>query len=572
MARSLILAFFFLFAVVSCQKETLPIINLDIKKDTQSEAYAYKFSSLGDAHYAVKKFDSAYYYYNKSKELFVTVHDSSFVGYTLLQLARIQQTYGDFGNSEETLTEALPYIENNIPYQNGANNLFGIAAKELKNYEDAVGYYKKVLAATQDSILKVTPLNNIAAVYTEQEKYDQAIRLLEPLVNASLLDGLPFKKALVMDNLGFAYAKYKQEKKGLDLMYQALAMRQELDDSYGSIESYLHLADYYKDTQTQKVKENALKAYILAKKCASLPEQLEALSYLMRYNNQKGENKYASQFVHLNDSLKKVQNNAKNQFAKIRYDSRKATLENIKIKNERANTLLQFEKQKNQKNISFFGLILLGIGSVYSISYFIRKNKRDRLAASYAAETRIAKALHDELANDVFYTMSFAETQDLQNPLKKETLLTQLDKIYGRTRNFSKENSLVETGVTFEANLKEMLNSYKSNETEIIIKNGNAIDWSKVTAEKKVALYRIFQELMVNMKKHSKASVVVIGFDTEEKEIKMDYSDNGIGFSETLILKNGLQNAENRIHAVNGRITFESETNKGFRAKIVLPK
>jgi hypothetical protein len=28
--------------------------------------------------------------------------------------------------------------------------------------------------------------------------------------------------------------------------------------------------------------------------------------------------------------------------------------------------------------------------------------------------------LHDELANDVFYAMTFADTQDLQNPQKKK--------------------------------------------------------------------------------------------------------------------------------------------------------
>jgi signal transduction histidine kinase len=29
---------------------------------------------------------------------------------------------------------------------------------------------------------------------------------------------------------------------------------------------------------------------------------------------------------------------------------------------------------------------------------------------------------------------------------------------------------------------------------------------------------------------------------------------------------------ENRIHAINGSITFDIETNKGFKAKIAIPK
>jgi signal transduction histidine kinase len=219
----------------------------------------------------------------------------------------------------------------------------------------------------------------------------------------------------------------------------------------------------------------------------------------------------------------------------------------------------------------FGSLLLLGtIG--YLINYYRNKNRQERLEASYNTETRISKQLHDELANDVFYAMTFAETQDLQNPVKKETLIDNLDKIYVRTRNFSRENSNIETGESFDQNLKQMLSSYKSRSTEVIIKNGNPIDWSKVKTEKKIAVQRVLQELMVNMKKYSQASFVIIGFDCDQKNLKIDYSDNGVGFSEKLVLKNGLQNAENRIQAVNGILTFDSQINKGFKAKIVVPK
>lgn len=572
MTRSLILALLFLLAVASCQNEYKPVSATVINSETEENDPAEHMAEVAESLYTTKKFDSAYYYYNKSKELFETKKDSEYVAYSLIQMARIQQTFGDYSSSEQTLTEALPYLENNVVYQIATYNLLGIAAKELKNFDDAVWYYHKILATTKEPLLRLTPLNNSATVYIEQKKYSKAIVLLEPLLKSTILDTMPLKKALIMDNLGFAYSKNGQEEKGLELMHQSLSIRNDLEDSYGSIESYLHFAAFFKDTNYPKSKENALQAYTLATKHNSIDERLEALGFLMAYSETKGENKYALQFIQLNDSIKKEQNNAKNQFAKIRYDARKATLETIKFKVQNAATLLQLEQQKNQKNISFFSLLLLLIGILCLISYYRRKNKRERLAASYTTETRISKALHDELANDVFYAMNFAETQDLQNPLKKESLLTHLDKIYSRTRNFSKANSPIETGTPFESNLKQMLNSYKCNETEIIIKNGSPIDWHKVSDEKKVALHRVLQELMVNMKKYSQASFVVIGFDNEHHTIKIDYSDNGIGFSEKLILKNGLQNAENRILAINGRLTFESQTQKGFRAKIVVPK
>lgn len=406
----------------------------------------------------------------------------------------------------------------------------------------------------------------------EQKKYRKAIVLLEPFLKSTILDTLQNKKARIIDNLGFAYYKDNQIPKGLALMNQALAIRTSINDSYGSIESYLHLADYYQNKDYQKSKGYALHAYDEATKHQSIDERLEALAFLMSQNQEKGENSYVRLFINLNDSIKKVRSNAKNQFAKIRYDSRKAILESIKYKEQRAENLLELETQKNQKYLLFFGFFTLLGGIVLIVNYYKSKTKRERLEASYSTETRISKELHDELANDVFYAMTFAGTQDLQNPIKKETLIDNLDKIYVRTRNFSRENSPIETGERFEYNLKQMLNSYKSSGTEVIIKNGNPIDWSKVETEKKIAIQRVLQELMVNMKKYSQASFVVIGFDLEQNSIKIDYSDNGIGFSEKLILKNGLQNAENRIEVVNGILTFDSQTNKGFKAKILVPK
>jgi hypothetical protein len=52
-------------------------------------------------------------------------------------MAHIQQTCGDYYSSEETLTEALPYLNNDSSIWLRQIIYSGIAAKELKNYDDA---------------------------------------------------------------------------------------------------------------------------------------------------------------------------------------------------------------------------------------------------------------------------------------------------------------------------------------------------------------------------------------------------------------------------------------------------
>jgi hypothetical protein len=58
---------------------------------------------------------------------------------------------------------------------------------------------------------------------------------------------------------------------------------------------------------------------------------------------------YSLQYLHINDSIKKVRQQAKNQF-KIKYDFKKEKDENIELK---AQKLIQHQEQKN-KNLLLY--------------------------------------------------------------------------------------------------------------------------------------------------------------------------------------------------------------------------
>ena len=570
MLRFPIFIFLLLLTLYSCKEST------DTKVATKyinkiNNIQALKFLNLGEKHYANTNFDSAFYFYNQSKSLYELEKDSVSVCYNLIQMASIQQKASDYFGSEASLIEAIPYLQKKSIYKSNVYNLLGISSKETSNYQDALYYYNEAKKINNDTLSNIILGNNIATVYMQKKDYNIAIKILDQILKSKTLDTIEKRKAIYLDNLGFSYYKENQNSKGFNLMIKALSIKEKNNDTYSSIESYLHLAEYYQNTNSQKSKEYAIKGYQAATTNNSIDERLESLFFLIN-NPLVDAKKYTIKYASLSDSITKVRNKSKNQFAKIKYDSKKANEENLKLKTKNAESNLQIEKEKNLKYFSFFGIFLLILGIAYLVSYFRNKNKRERIEATYNTETRISKKLHDELANDVFQTMTFASTQDLEDPNKKETLINNLDKIYLRTRNISKENSAIHTGEKYEANLKEMLNNFSNETIKVIIKDNKDIDWSKIEPEKKIALHRILQELMVNMKKHSQCSFVLIGFENHKNTIEVSYSDNGIGFSNELNLKNGLQNVENRIHAINGTITFDSETNKGFKSKISFPK
>jgi signal transduction histidine kinase len=566
MLRSPFFCLFIFFFFLSCKEKTIVKVQPNISK---KEGKFLQEKAMDN--FQKNNFNSSFYYFNKSKITFETSKDSANIVFNLIQMASIQQINGDYYGSKETLTEALPYVKNDHNYIVAINTLFGIADKELSIYDDAIFYYNQAIKDAENEIFRQSPLNNVAVVYIKQKKYDKAIEILESILNKKFANNEEFAKtkSRVLDNLGFAYFKNGNSQKGLQFMNEGLQLRNQIEDFYGSIESYLHLAEFYAKTDAKKSNENAQNAYQIATKFHSVDERLKALSILI--SNGSGT-QYAQRYISLNDSITKIRNNFKNKFAKIKYDSKKEKDENQKLKLERAENLLALQTAKYQKIVGLIFFIFLAIFIVILIRYFRHKGRIEKIKTAYDTETRIAKNIHDELANNIFNAITFTQTQSLEEKNIKETLVQNLDHIYARVRGISRENSDIDTKANFASNLKEMLSTYNSSSTKVVINNIEKVIWNEIEEIKKVTIYRVLQELMVNMKKHSHAPFVFIKIESSQKSILIDYKDNGKGCEKNKIIKNGLQNMENRILAIKGTITFDTEPDKGFSVNIKLPK
>lgn len=557
-----------LFALQSCEKKTqnIPVI----KKTTE---YSKQFT-LAENYFDSQDYDSAFYYYNKIKSSCDVTKDQEKINYSLLRMATIEQIQGDYSSSETSTTEAISFFEKNTSsyYKCYAYNLLGINYKNLFDYDNSIYYYNQAFKIAEDDLQKAILKNNIAVVYMDKQDYQHAIPILAPLLSKKVVLANNENHARILDNLGFSYFKTGNYKKGLDYINQALKIREQIKDDFGITASYYRLSEFYSKTNPILSYHYAQLSYAKASKVNNANDRLKSLDLLIKNSTGNQVKKFTVIYLRINDSLNKARQKAKNQFAKIKYDSTKEKNENLKLKAQKAENALELEEQKNRNYILCFITFIVILCAVFLYYYSKNKNKKEQQEAVYKSETRISKKLHDELANDVYQTMAFAETQDLQNPAKKETLLGNLDKIYARTRNISRENSTIETGAKFEEELKQMVSGYNNNQVQIIIKDNGDINWTKIQREKKIAIYRALQELLVNMKKHSQCSFVIIGFESHDKFIQINYSDNGIGVDQNLILKNGLLNVENRMNAINGTITFESETDKGFKATLTIPK
>lgn len=561
----LLLAMF--FALSSCKKEQPN--NSKPKANTNYSAYF----TLAEKHLVNQENDSAFYYYNKSKLACNLTTDSEKIIYSLLKMSIIQQNEGDYSSSETTATEAISFFQKttNPYYKCAVYNILGINYENLLDFDNAITNYNLAYQQATDELQKAILQNNVAVVYMDKHDYQRAIKTLMPLTLKKEVLNNSENYARVLDNLGYSYYKTGNSK-SLDHLNQSLKIRKQIKDDFGMIASYMHLSEFHKKNKPKLFNDYAHLAYKKATKINSVDGRLQSLALLIENGTGNESKKFSMLHLRINDSINKVRQKAKNQFAKIKYDSKKEREENLNLKTQKAENALLLERQKNRNLLLYLviGIIIMISVSIYN--YLVAKNKREKIKTSYNTETRIAKKLHDELANDVYHTMAFAETQDLSTSQNKEILLTNLDTIYSRTRNISRENSTVETGTLFVSHLKEMMSGFNTDNVNVLTNGIDLVDWLAIESNKKIIVYRILQELLVNMKKHSQCSLVVLTFKQNEKKLQIDYTDNGVGATiEQLNSKNGLQNIENRIRTIKGILTFDTKSDKGFKVHFTLP-
>jgi len=89
---------------------------------------------------------------------------------------------------------------------------------------------------------------------------------------------------------------------------------------------------------------------------------------------------------------------------------------------------------------------------------------------------------------------------------------------------------------------------------------------TKLNEQIEQALFRVLQEALANVARHSKAGKVDIELKLENNVVILTIQDNGVGFDAKQIAKGiGLDSMQERLIAVNGKVDVQSEKSKGTR-------
>jgi PAS domain S-box-containing protein len=207
------------------------------------------------------------------------------------------------------------------------------------------------------------------------------------------------------------------------------------------------------------------------------------------------------------------------------------------------------------------------------------------LTAQENERKRIALELHDGIGQ-MLTAIKFKAENILQANEKTKAKDKSLEAVISLIKDTIEEvrrmqmdlrpSTLDDLGVL--ATLGWFCREYQKIYSSIRIEKEIAIQESEVSTPLKVVLYRLMQEAMNNIAKHSQADLIRLSLRKQENKIEWTIEDNGIGFDLEDILSSkgskrgmGLSSMRERTQLSGGTFRIESTRGKGTTIRAIWP-
>jgi signal transduction histidine kinase len=192
--------------------------------------------------------------------------------------------------------------------------------------------------------------------------------------------------------------------------------------------------------------------------------------------------------------------------------------------------------------------------------------------------TRLARDLHDSAKQKAFAALAQlgAARQRLKpNPVGAQTHLIEAESlVYDVLQELIILIQEMHPAALSERGLVQMMREYQyewQNFTEVEIDldiQGN----QRLSLPVEQTFYRIFQEALANVARHSHASKVQVSLNLESQIVSLIISDNGHGFDQkSKFFGLGLRSMRERAESIGASFAINSIPNQGTRIQVDLP-
>ena len=452
----------------------------------------------------------------------------------------------------------------------------------------ALNYAKKSLSihiATKNEAGFGSCYSTIGSCMADIGLYDSSLIYLEKAKTILYNQGMYNEYCTAINNLGQIHRKFNNSLKGIPYYKEAVKISKEIGDTLGYVIYETNLAATLIENGNLDEAEKFYKEAIYISKNKKLTENLlkiyrGAVSLYIYKKDLDEANRYLDLFITLKDSAfsKDFSSQLSEMQTKYEVEKKDATI----LKNE-----LEIERQKKQgaiKNIiiiiSIIILIVILISIVITKKYNRIKQqiKQQQLLNQIAFETeqvereRIAKDLHDSVGQKL-------SVVKMQLSIKNSDAIATsnlLDEAIQDVRNVSHNlmpADLSKGLITAIENMSDQINLL-SHELQVHLNITNPARSSTIEKHQSMLIYRVIQELLNNAIKYAQARNIHINMDCEKNLLKLNLTDDGVGFDVNSLEKKdglGIKNIKDRVQQMSGNIQLESKNGKGTQYQISIP-
>lgn len=579
-----------------------------LSKKHQNFKAASLFLSIGKSYYMKSSNDSALLALNECKPLLKEANDELLVNYNLV-LASVYQDKGMTDSAIQIFLQSVPVLEKKENSHlrhllfNTFTNIGNVFLKETR-YDKAMDYYNKadsykVYVQSKTQLIQFFQKKFI--IYSNTNRLNEAEKCLDSSINLlNEANNLEMKQAVYI-NYGFLAEKKNEFQKARQWYLKGLAITDSIDNKFYRSRIYNNLSSASISLQdwsnARKYADEALKS---ANEFKSFIDMHYSYGNLKLVASNTGNYKEALAFAELqfqyadsassSDSKQKVMELE----SKYQHEKKEKEIADLKLQNA-AKELVVIKRNRLLITGGIAASALLVIATLFyrssrqkqtiaekdnilrkeQIKFLERQQQivslQSMINGQETERTRIAKDLHDGLGG-LFSTikMLFSTLQHEKAELKTEPLFM---KSYDMINTASEEVRRIAHNMMPEVLIKlglvqatqELCNSISAGKLLNVSMQAYGMD-KRLNASTEIMLFRILQELLNNIIKHSQASEAIIQFNREGNRLSVTVEDNGRGFNlaETDGKTHaGLSSVESRVSYLNGKLSIDSQKEVG---------
>lgn len=491
------------------------------------------------------------------------------------------------------ILETQPYIRE----RTRANLNLGTLYNNLKSYDKAIAYQNKALELAlpaKDTPMILNTYSALSLSYENKEDKQRAYDMIRKALPYLTPNSNKFSACRTYDQYAFACVGIGRYNAAIEAAQKSISLAEEVNDinHYGSAtitlaKAYAKKGDHKKAIATlNELEQSSKEAHNSVKEDAY---EVLTDSYYKTADYKNAADAY-SKLLPLKDSSFKTETNEMVAEQEVSYQTARKEKQLAENKLQLAQKNLQ--PQKNRYYM-YYTLAALVVALLIVAILFIRSRHKKRmheqelkslhqqkelqlLQALMRGEekerSRIAKDLHDGVAGMLAAVkMHFSSMPGADNVMHSEGYRQGMQLLNEATQEIRKTSHNLMPEVLLQHGLDEAIRRYCNNVNNSKVLQIQYDSWGEISRfidSFELSVYRIVQELVNNIIKHSKATQAIVQLSQQHDLLSISIEDNGVGFSNNETGKEGmgLRSLQSRIKAMNGKLEVESSQQSGVSA------